>query len=196
MSEHGFTPMIIVEQNFPKQRWNEYMLRTYLWVTFSDPPETYFAQKLNYDRFGRSHHSNVRDVEAEKVPFGKIEEDEIKVEKTFGMDLFVDIKSRFTDTHTQKEVRYERDKERLLNQLEENSQGEGEEESLIRRDNNERHFWPTGERFIDYMAYEAGLLKLSDIVALEDLMLQMKPSDKLEHALLRPEQSTWQFFIR
>lgn len=110
------------------------------------------------------------------------------------MDLFVDIKSCFTDTHTEKEVRYERDKERLQNQPEESSQGE--EESIFRRDNNVRHFWPTGERFLDYMAYEAGFLKLSDIVALEDLMLQMKPSDKLEHALLRPEQSTWQFFIR
>lgn len=67
--ENGFTPMIIVEQNFPKQRWNEYMLRGYLWVTFSDPPETYFAQKLNYDRFGRSHHS---DMVAEKASLDKV----------------------------------------------------------------------------------------------------------------------------
>jgi hypothetical protein len=34
LNETSFTPMVIVEHNYPKEKWNENILRGYLWVTF------------------------------------------------------------------------------------------------------------------------------------------------------------------
>lgn len=96
-------------------------------------------------------------------------------EKTVVVDLFVDAKTRSTDTNAASDINHEfkhsRDKERLeepggTKMAEQASEVEGSDQVTEVREIEEKHYWPTGERFIDYMAYEAGLLKLSDIINL------------------------------
>lgn len=94
--------------------------------------------------------------------------------KTVGVDLFVDAKTRSTDTNAASEnheFRHSRDKERLqepggTKMTEQAAEVVGSDQVSEPREIDEKNYWPTGERFIDYMAYEAGLLKLSDIINL------------------------------
>ena len=58
------------------------------------------------------------------------------------------------------------------------------------------HFSPSGERFLDYLAFQAGLIPLADYIAPSELMLKTKKQERLERMLLRPEQSIFQFLVR
>jgi hypothetical protein len=78
--------MVIVERNNPKQRWNEYVMKGYLWVTFQGSMDEQFRPKP------KPVLPKIKRAEAVSLA------EEFSLEKTFDIDLLSgDFRTRSTD---------------------------------------------------------------------------------------------------